>query len=66
MTAQCGSTTPLDGQQHFDVLPTNPGAVSFDEGSSCGPDEIGRLIYFSCGDWPSSDKESNGLEAACR
>ena len=24
----------------------------------------GLLIYFSCGDWPSSDKESNGLKAA--
>src|SRR6516165_890261 len=48
MTAQCGSTTPRDGQQHFDVLPTNPGAVSFDEGSSCGPDEIGHLEW-----WPA-------------
>src|SRR5215469_14285734 len=43
MTAQCGRTTPLNGQQHLDVLPTNPGAVSFDEGGSRGADEIGHL-----------------------
>jgi hypothetical protein len=43
MTAQCGGTTTRNGQQHFDVLPTNPLAVSFDEGSSRGADEIGHL-----------------------
>ena len=48
MTAQCGSTTPRDGQQHFDVLPTNPRAVSFDEVSSRGTDEIGHLEW-----WPA-------------
>jgi hypothetical protein len=24
MTAECGGTTPANGQQHFDVLPTEP------------------------------------------
>ena len=48
MTAQCGRATPRDGQQHFDVAPTNPLAVSFDEGSSCGTDEIGHLEW-----WPT-------------
>ena len=48
MTAQCGSTTSRDGQQHFDVLPTNPRAFSFDEVSSRGTDEIGHLEW-----WPA-------------
>ena len=43
MTAECGGTTARNGQQHFDVLPANPLAVSFDEGSSRGADEIGHL-----------------------
>ena len=30
VTAQCGSTTPRNGQHHFDVAPTNPLAVSVD------------------------------------
>jgi len=38
MTAECGSTTPANGQQHFDVLPTEPVAISFDEGISRGAD----------------------------
>src|SRR5215472_1502260 len=48
MTAQCGSTTPRNGQQHFDVAPTNPRAVSFDEVSSRVTDEIGHLEQ-----WPA-------------
>jgi hypothetical protein len=24
MTTKCGGTTPLNGQQHFDMLPTEP------------------------------------------
>jgi hypothetical protein len=43
MTAKCSGTTPLNGQQHFDVLPTDPLAISFDESSSRGADEIGHL-----------------------
>src|ERR1700739_4474901 len=31
MPAECGGTTPANGQQHFDVLPTEPVAISFDE-----------------------------------
>ena len=43
MTAECGGTTARNGQQYFDVLPTEPLAISFDEGSSCAADEIGHL-----------------------
>src|ERR1035438_9799028 len=43
MTAEGGGTTPRNGQQHFDVLPADPLAVSFDESSSRGADEIGHL-----------------------
>src|SRR5215472_2801788 len=46
MAAQCGRTTPRNGQQHFDVAPTNPQAVSFDEGSSRCTDEIGHLEWW--------------------
>jgi len=43
MTAKCSSTTARNGQQHFDVLPAEPLAISFDEGSSRAADEIGHL-----------------------
>src|SRR5467141_3695001 len=43
MTAECGGAAARNGQQHFDVLPAEPLAVSFDEGSSCAADEIGHL-----------------------
>src|SRR6266581_8336365 len=43
MTAECGSTTPRNGQQHFDVLPADPLAISLDKSSSCAADEIGHL-----------------------
>src|ERR1700737_1734016 len=36
-------TTPRNSQQHFDMLPTDPLAVSLDEGSSSSADEIGNL-----------------------
>ena len=48
MAAQCGRTTPRNGQQHFDVAPTNPRAVLFDELSSRVTDEIGHLEW-----WPA-------------
>jgi len=40
MAAECGGTTPPNGQQHFDMLPKKPVAVSFDERSSSGADQI--------------------------
>ena len=43
MTAECSGTTPGNGPQHFDVLPAEPLAISFDESSSRGADEIGHL-----------------------
>jgi Common central domain of tyrosinase len=43
MTTECGGTTPRNGQQYFDVLPAEPLAISFDEGSSCAAYEIGHL-----------------------
>src|SRR4030095_7741820 len=43
MTAECGGATARNGQQHFDMLPAEPLAVSFDEGSSRTADEIGHL-----------------------
>ena len=43
MTAECGGATARNGQQHFDVLPAEPLAISFDEGSSRVANEIGRL-----------------------
>jgi hypothetical protein len=43
MTAQCGGTTARNGPQYFDVLPTDPLTVSFDEGFSRSADQIGHL-----------------------
>src|ERR1700730_6361533 len=43
MTTECGGATPRNGQQHFDMLPAEPLAISFDEGSSHAADEIGHL-----------------------
>ena len=43
MAAQCRGTAARNGQQHFDMSPTNPLAVSLDEGGSRGADEIGNL-----------------------
>src|SRR6266849_10924922 len=43
MPAERGGATPPNGQQHFDVLPTDPLAASFDECISRGADEIGHL-----------------------
>jgi hypothetical protein len=46
MTAECGRTTPANGQQHFDVLPAEPVAISFDEGISRGADQIGHFEWW--------------------
>ena len=43
MTAECGGATARNGQQHFDMLPAEPVAISFDESSSRVTDEIGHL-----------------------
>jgi len=43
MAAEDGGATPPNGQQHFDMLPGNPLAASFDEGNSRNADEIGHL-----------------------
>jgi hypothetical protein len=46
MTAECSGTTPCDGPQDFDMLPTEPVAISFDEGVSRGADQIGHLEWW--------------------
>jgi hypothetical protein len=43
MTAEHGGTTPRNGQQHFDVLPGDPLAASFDECLSRNANQIGHL-----------------------
>ena len=43
MATECGGTTPRDGPQHFDMLPTEPVAVSLDESLSRSADDIGHL-----------------------
>ena len=43
MPTERGRMTPRNGRQQFDMLPTDPPAVSLDEGSSSGADEIGNL-----------------------
>jgi hypothetical protein len=43
MTAECSGTTPRNGQQHFEMFPAKPLAVSFEENSSRAADEIGHL-----------------------
>ena len=43
MTAECGGTTPPNGPQHLDMLPTEPMAVSFDESIPGSADDIGHL-----------------------
>ena len=46
MTAKCGGTTSRNSSQHFDVLPTEPVTISFDECISRGADEIGHLEWW--------------------
>ena len=43
VSTECGGATSRNGQQHFDVLPAQPVAVSFEESSSRDADEIGHL-----------------------
>ena len=53
-------TTPRNSQQHFDMLPTDPLAVSLDEGSSSSADEIGNLERRR-GHWSTSSTTSPTL-----
>jgi len=53
MPAERSRTTPRNGQQHFDMPPTDPLAVSLDEGSSSSADEIGNLERRQ-GHWSTS------------
>src|SRR5258708_5941759 len=46
MAAECGGTTSPNGQQHFDVLPTEPVAISFEERIFRGADQIGQLEWW--------------------
>ena len=43
MAAERGGSTPPNGPQYFDVLPTEPMAVSFDERLSRSADDVGHL-----------------------
>ena len=43
MAAKSGGTTARNGQQHFDMLPTEPVAISFDECVSRSADQISHL-----------------------
>jgi hypothetical protein len=43
MAAECGGATAGNGQQDFDVRPTNPLTVALDESSSCRADQVGHL-----------------------
>ena len=43
MPAQGGGATARDGPQHFEVLPGDPPAASFDKCASRGANQIGHL-----------------------
>src|ERR1700674_5824291 len=43
MPAQGGGATARDGPQHLEVLPCDPFTAAFDEGASCGANQIGHL-----------------------
>src|SRR6266566_840290 len=45
MPAQGGSATARDGPQHFEVLPGDPLAASFEECASRGTNQIGHLEW---------------------
>src|SRR5215468_10224447 len=56
MTTEGGGTTPLNGPQHFDVLPMKPVAVSYDESLSRSADDVGHLQR-----WPAHLFLADGL-----
>ena len=72
MAAECGGTTPANGSQHFDMLPTEPVAVSFDESLSRSADDIGHLqrrpahLFLAMRLVVQMDSESKGLAVALR
>src|ERR1700745_992679 len=43
VTAECSSATPHYGQEHFDMLPADPPAASFEEAVSRSADQIGNF-----------------------
>jgi hypothetical protein len=53
MAAERSGATPCNRQQHFDMFPTDPLAVSLDEGTSSSADEIGNLERRR-GQWSTS------------
>ena len=54
MPAERSGATACNRPQHFDMLPTDPLAVSLDEGSSSSADDIGNLERRR-GHWSTSD-----------
>src|SRR6266550_9598162 len=46
MPAQGGGATARDGPQHFEVLPGDPLAASFDDGASRGANQIGHPEWW--------------------
>jgi hypothetical protein len=53
MAAERSGATPCNRQQHFDMFPTDPLAVSLGKGSSSSADEIGNLERRR-GQWSTS------------
>ena len=45
MPTQGSGATACDGTQHFEVLPGDPPAASFDEGASSGRNQSGHLEW---------------------
>ena len=43
MTAERGGSAALDGSQHFQVKPVQPGTISFDEVPARTANDIGHL-----------------------
>ncbi len=71
MSAKGGGATPPNRQEHFDMLPAEPVAVSFDECVSRSADQIGHLegwpVHLVVLWWPVfSPSKSNGLAVARR
>ena len=60
MPAERSRATPCNRPQHFDMLPTDPLAVSLDEGSSSSADDIGNLERRR-GHWSTSSQRDPHL-----
>ena len=50
---QRGRAAALDGGQHFQVQPVEPGAVSVNEAPPCGADQSGHLQRWPYHHWVS-------------